>query len=63
MCTCSDVYHGAGNVSNLVGSSKNIMGGLFTSSRAMDKRFFCPPDKLLVIVLRCSCKPNVSNIS
>lgn len=24
----------------LVGSSKNIIGGLFTSSKAIDKRFF-----------------------
>ena len=46
-----------------VGSSKNITGGLFTSSNAMDSRFFCPPDKLLVSVLRCSSKPSVSKIS
>jgi Protein of unknown function (DUF1602). len=40
--------------SYLVGSSKNMMGGLFTNSRAMDSRFFWPPERLLVIVLRCS---------
>jgi len=41
-------------LSYLVGSSKNMMGGLFTNSRAMDSRFFWPPERLLVIVLRCS---------
>jgi len=47
----------------LVGSSKNIIGGLLTSSNAIERRFFWPPDKLLVIVFRCSARPNVSKIS
>lgn len=34
-----------------VGSSKNMIGGLLTSSKAIDNRFFCPPDKFDVIVL------------
>lgn len=46
-----------------VGSSKNIIGGLLTSSRAMESRFFCPPDKLRVSVLRCSLKLSVSRMS
>jgi hypothetical protein len=50
-------------LSYLVGSSKNMIGGLFTNSRAMDNRFFWPPERLLVMVLRCSCRPKVSRIS
>ena len=34
-----------------VGSSKNIIGGLLTSSRAIERRFFCPPERFEVIVL------------
>lgn len=47
----------------LVGSSKNMIGGLLTSSSAIDRRFFCPPDSPLVIVLRWSRSPRVSKIS
>lgn len=32
-------------ISYLVGSSKNMTGGLLTSSRAMASRFLCPPDR------------------
>lgn len=46
-----------------VGSSKNIIGGLLTSSKAIERRFFWPPDKFLVNVRRCSWRPNVSRIS
>lgn len=46
-----------------VGSSKNITGGLLTNSRAIDKRFFWPPERLLVSVLRWSSRPRVSKIS
>lgn len=46
-----------------VGSSKNIMGGLFTSSKAMERRFFCPPERFEVMVLWCSDRPRVSRIS
>lgn len=35
---------------HLVGSSKNIIGGLLTNSRAIDNLFFCPPLKFDVIV-------------
>lgn len=48
---------------DLVGSSKNMRGGLLTSSRAMDRRFLCPPDKLLVLVFFVSSSPRVSKIS
>jgi len=47
----------------LVGSSKNIIGGLFTNSRAMESLFFWPPLRFEVIVRRCSDKPRVSRIS
>lgn len=46
-----------------VGSSKNMIGGLLTSSKAIERRFFWPPDKFLVKVRRCSCRPKVSRIS
>lgn len=35
---------------HLVGSSKNMTGGLLTSSRAMARRLRCPPDRELVRV-------------
>lgn len=47
----------------LVGSSKNIIGGLLTSSKAIDNRFFCPPERSLVYVSRWSMRPKVSKIS
>lgn len=34
----------------LVGSSKNMTGGLLTSSRAMARRFLCPPESRAVLV-------------
>lgn len=37
-------------VSYEVGSSRNITGGLFTSSKAMDKRLRSPPDSRWPIV-------------
>lgn len=46
-----------------VGSSKNMTGGLLTNSKAIERRFFCPPDKFRVMVRRCSCRPRVSRIS
>lgn len=50
-------------VAHLVGSSKNIIGGLLTNSRAIDNLFFCPPLRFAVMVRRCSAKPRVSRIS
>lgn len=41
----------------LVGSSKNITGGLLTSSRAMASLFRCPPERLLLFVFSTSDKP------
>lgn len=35
---------------HLVGSSKNIIGGLLTNSRAIESLFFCPPLKFEVMV-------------
>lgn len=46
-----------------VGSSKNMIGGLLTSSRAMERRFFWPPERFEVMVLWCSDRPSVSRIS
>lgn len=46
-----------------VGSSKNITGGLFTNSNAIDNRFFCPPERLIVLVSPASQRPSISNIS
>lgn len=51
------------NTTHLVGSSKNIMGGLLTSSRAIDNRLRWPPDKLLVRVFLASVRPRMSRIS
>lgn len=48
---------------HLVGSSKNMIGGLLTNSRAMESLFFWPPLRFEVIVWRCSDKPRVSRIS
>ena len=38
------------NFTNLVGSSKNITGGLLMSSNAIAVRFRCPPDNLSILV-------------
>jgi hypothetical protein len=43
--------------SYLVGSSKNIIGGLLINSNAMASRFFCPPLKFPVRVLRDASRP------
>lgn len=47
----------------LVGSSKNMTGGLLTSSRAMARRFRWPPDRLPVRVLAQGSKPSAVKIS
>lgn len=47
----------------LVGSSKNMTGGLFTSSSAMARRFRWPPDRLPVRVLAQDSKPRAVRIS
>jgi len=47
----------------LVGSSKNITGGLLTNSRAMASLFLSPPDNLDVIVFLAWLRPIVSRIS
>lgn len=48
---------------HVVGSSKNIIGGLSISSSAIESRFFWPPDNLLHLVfLQCN-KFNDSKIS
>jgi len=45
----------------LVGSSKNMTGGLLTSSRAIDRRFLCPPDRLPLLVSLSSSSPRLSS--
>lgn len=47
----------------LVGSSKNMTGGLLTSSSAMARRFRWPPDRLPVRVLAQGSKPSAVKIS
>lgn len=47
----------------VVGSSKNIAGGLLTSSSATDSLFLCPPDNCSTEVERQLSKPSVSNTS
>lgn len=47
----------------LVGSSRNIIGGLLISSRAIDNRFFWPPDKNSVLVCLHSDSPKTFSIS
>lgn len=48
---------------HLVGSSKNMTGGLLTSSRAMARRLRCPPDRQLVRVYEHSSSPSAVRIS
>jgi len=48
---------------HVVGSSRKITGGLLTSSKAIDKRFLCPPDRHSVLVLRHDISPRVQSIS
>lgn len=47
---------------HLVGSSKNMTGGLSNNSNAIAKRFRCPPDNSPVLVFRTSYKPIASRI-
>uniref|UniRef100_A0A182F590 Uncharacterized protein n=1 Tax=Anopheles albimanus TaxID=7167 RepID=A0A182F590_ANOAL len=47
----------------LVGSSKNMTGGLFTISSAIASRFFCPPDNRPVRVFFASYNPMARNAS
>jgi hypothetical protein len=47
----------------LVGSSKNMTGGLLTSSKAIERRFRCPPERFVVRVSPHSAIPSVSIIS
>ncbi|KAE8741160.1 hypothetical protein FOCC_FOCC013323 [Frankliniella occidentalis] len=42
----------------LVGSSKNMTGGLLSSSRAVASLLSWPPDRLDVMVSRCSSSPS-----
>lgn len=49
--------------SHLVGSSKNMTGGLLTSSRAMASRLHWPPDRQLVRVWAHSWRPKAVRIS
>lgn len=50
-------------LSHLVGSSKNMTGGLLTSSRAIASRLHWPPDSELVRVWAHSRSPNAVRIS
>ena len=47
---------------HLVGSSKNITGGLLINSNAIVKRFRWPPDKSDVHVFSVPRKPNSSRV-
>lgn len=46
-----------------MGSSRNITKGLLTNSKAIDRRFFWPPDRRAPLVLRVSFKPKIVIIS
>ncbi len=46
-----------------MGSSKNMIGGLLTSSRAIASRFLWPPERLDVFVSLQAVRPIISNIS
>jgi len=50
-------------IPHLVGSSKNMTGGLLTSSKAIERRFRCPPERFEVRVSQHSTIPSVSMIS
>lgn len=50
------------NINYLVGSSKNITGGLSNISSAIDNRFFWPPDSAPVRVFLVSYNPMASKI-
>jgi len=47
----------------LVGSSKNMIGGLLMSSSAMDRRLRWPPDREMVRVSPHSISPSMPSIS
>ena len=47
----------------LVGSSKKKTGGLLISSRAIDSRFFSPPDSISVLVVLLSNRPRLLSTS
>ena len=51
------------DTSYLVGSSKNMTGGLLISSSAMASLFFSPPESLAVLVFKAWDSPIVSKIS
>lgn len=46
-----------------MGSSKNMTGGLLTSSRAMARRFLCPPESRAVLVWEQDIRPSAVRIS
>jgi hypothetical protein len=50
------------NHTYVVGSSKNKTNGLSINSNAIDKRFFCPPDKFEHLVFFETFKCNVFKI-
>lgn len=54
---------GKGEENYLVGSSKNMTGGLLTSSRAMARRFLCPPESRAVLVWEHDIRPSAVRIS
>lgn len=48
---------------HVVGSSRNMTRGLLMSSRAMESRFFCPPESRSARVFAVSVSPSVPKIS
>lgn len=50
-------------ITHVVGSSRNIMGGLLTSSKAMESRFCSPPDNRWPIVSAVLVSRKRSSIS
>ena len=48
---------------HLVGSSRKMIGGLFTNSSAIAKRFLWPPDISFIYVWAVAVKPNTDRIS
>lgn len=47
----------------VVGSSRNITSGLLINSNAIERRFFCPPERRAPLVFLVSFKLNNDNIS
>jgi len=60
---CIPLYMSNVTRTHVVGSSRKIIGGLLTSSKAIDRRFFCPPDRHSVLVLRHEISPRVRSTS